>query len=285
MNCDVLEMILNNEILSNLKINGIVKLPNFLSNNNLKIFKNYISKVKPKKSSPESYISKSNNELFYKLLKFEFNKFYKHFCILNFSKEMQMKSISEKYFEKKSYLSMIDGYWSDRNSFNNKTIIPWHTDMAHSGQADVSKIKHFPHPDDISLKFFIYLTDVYTDNGCMSYIPGSHEITRLIRKGIYEKKIEYSPYHKISEIKNFLNRAENEKYIRCLLNKENDLDNFLKKINQLDDLISSKEYDYKMNSGDAIIFDEGIIHRGSKLLYSDRMVLRYIYRPYIKSNV
>ena len=277
-------MIISDKDFRDLKDDGIIKFPNFLPIEELDKFKNFISRVKPKKSSTESYISKSYRELFYKLLKFRFNKFYQHFKILSFSKQAQMLKISEKYFGKTSYLSMIDCYYSDRTNFNNKTIIPWHTDMAHSGECEVSKIKKFPHPDDISLKFFIYLTDVYTDNGCMSYIPGSQEITRLIRKGIYEKKIQYSPYHKISDIKNFLSIKENEKYIRSLL-KKNDLDIFLKKIDCLNDLTPSKEYDYEMKAGDAIIFDEGIVHRGSKLLFTDRIVLRYIFRPFVKSNV
>jgi hypothetical protein len=37
-----------------------------------------------------------------------------------------------------------------------------------------------------------------------------------------------------------------------------------------------------MSAGDAIIFDEGGVHKGSKTLYSERMVLRYLYS--IKKN-
>ena len=32
-----------------------------------------------------------------------------------------------------------------------------------------------------------------------------------------------------------------------------------------------------MNAGDAIIFNEGGVHRGSKTLYNKRMILRYMY--------
>ena len=44
----------------------------------------------------------------------------------------------------------------------------------------------------------------------------------------------------------------------------------------------SNEFDYKMSAGDAVIFDEGGVHKGSKTLYSERMVLRYLYS--IKKN-
>ena len=34
---------------------------------------------------------------------------------------------------------------------------------------------------------------------------------------------------------------------------------------------------YKAPKGDAIVFDEGGVHKGSKSLINDRMVLRYLY--------
>ena len=37
-----------------------------------------------------------------------------------------------------------------------------------------------------------------------------------------------------------------------------------------------------MSAGDAIIFDEGGVHKGSRTLRSERMVLRYLYS--IKQN-
>ena len=63
--------------------------------------------------------------------------------------------------------------------------MPWHTDQAYSGKIDVS---NFNNPDGFFLKIFIYLTDVGPDDGCMSYVQGSHKIGYAIRKAIYEKK-------------------------------------------------------------------------------------------------
>ncbi len=264
-----------------LRKNGIIKIPNFLDTHTLKKFKSFILKEKPAKGTSNSYISKSYRELTYKLLKLDLIKFQSHFFVLKFAKKKKLKNFSQLYFGKKSYLSMIDGYYNDQKKFDNKTIIPWHTDMAHGGQTDVSKIKEFPNPLDVSLKFFIYLSDVYKDNGCMSYVPSSHRITFQIRKGIYENKIDYSPYCNLSEIKSFLKIKKNYNYVAQNLDNSEDLDIFLNKVDNLDDLKGFDDYDYNMRAGDAIIFDEGIVHRGSRLLYTDRIVLRYIYRPYL----
>ena len=45
-----------------------------------------------------------------------------------------------------------------------------------------------------SIKFFFYLTDVYTDNGCLSYIPGSHKIVKEIGSLIFKKEIKYKNF-------------------------------------------------------------------------------------------
>ena len=63
----------------------------------------------------------------------------------------------------------------------------------YDGSAEVINNK-FNIPKKFFLKFFIYLTDVTRNNGCMSYIPESHKIGFEIRKAIYEKKINYQSY-------------------------------------------------------------------------------------------
>ena len=55
------------------------------------------------------------------------------------------------------------------------------------------------------------------------------------------------------------------------------IENFLIKTDFIEKEEESHEFDYNLNAGDAIIFDEGGVHKGSKTLYNDRMVLRYIY--------
>ena len=44
---------------------------------------------------------------------------------------------------------------------------------------------------------------------------------------------------------------------------------------------NNHEFDYSLKAGDAIIFNEGLVHKGSKLLHSDRMILRFHFKPII----
>ena len=93
--------------------------------------------------------------------------------------------IANEIFGRESHLRFIDGYYSKKSE---KEIIPWHVDQAYQG--DEKKSKNFVNPDHYFLKFFIYLTDVKSENGCTSYIPKSHKIAYALRKGIFENKIE-----------------------------------------------------------------------------------------------
>ena len=45
----------------------------------------------------------------------------------------------------------------------------------------------------------------------------------------------------------------------------------------IDENKDTDKYDYSANPGDMIIFDEGGVHRGSKTLKNERVVLRYLY--------
>ena len=65
-----------------------------------------------------------------------------------------------------------------------------------------------------SATFFIYLTGVQSDNGCMCYIPKSHKIVYALKMGILEKKIEYQKFQflkdfrkAISELRSSVARA------------------------------------------------------------------------------
>ena len=60
-----------------------------------------------------------------------------------------------------------DYYYSPINE--NEMVIPWHTDQAYSGAKVVNK---FVDPNKAALKFFFYLTDVDSENGCLGYVPG-----------------------------------------------------------------------------------------------------------------
>ena len=150
--------------------------------------------------------------------------------------------------------------------------MPWHTDQAYSGKIDVS---NFNNPDGFFLKIFIYLTDVGPDDGCMSYVQGSHKIGYAIRKAIYEKKIYYQPYWSIKDFKQII--TVNKKYFDNYFEGTNVIDSFFNKTKDLEKDGNKKDYGYAAKAGSAIIFDEGGIHKGSRPQLNDRMVLRYLY--------
>lgn len=179
--------------------NGVIKLKNFLSSEESKEIKNIIKYYSLPKDHPESVFSSKNKHLIYKLLKFKFKKFSYHLKILRLVKKKELNKIANILFKKNSSLNYIDGYCQP---VSNKDVLPWHTDQAYAG--NIKKFKNFVNPDHYQIKFFIYLTDVGPNNGCMSYIPGSHKISYFIRKGIFLKILKYEPYWMLKDFRNFI---------------------------------------------------------------------------------
>lgn len=268
---------MNFEFKRELKDKGIVKLKNFLNENELKEIRNIIQFYSAFKNTPKSYFSINSKQLFYKILKLNFKKLFHDIKILKLAKTKKLELIADEIFEKKSYLNFIDGYFSP---ISNKPVLPWHTDQAYHGAE--KKTLGFVNPDHFYLKIFIYLTDVNTNNGCMSYIPFSHKVGYAIRKGIFEEKIKYKPYFTLKEFRDFIKHKDNYNYIKDQIQNDTLIEKFLLKTEFIELGKDSNEFDYKMSAGDAIIFDEGGVHKGSKTLYSERMVLRYLYS--IKKN-
>ena len=136
-------------------------------------------------SSGISYYSTNIKLLSYKILKLDFRKLKDDIAILSLAKNKKLNFVSNKIFNKKSYLHFIDAY---HTPVNDKELLPWHTDQAYQGVE--KNYKGFVNPDHVFIKFIIYLTDVDTNNGCTSYIPKSHKLTYAVRKGIFEKAIK-----------------------------------------------------------------------------------------------
>ena len=111
----------------------------------------------------------------------------------------------------------------------------------------------------------------------MSYIPYSHKIGYAIRKGIFEKTLDYKPYYTLNEFRNFLFIKKNRDYIDKFLNDSALVQKFLEKTKFAEENKESEEFDYNLSPGDAVIFNEGGIHKGSKSLINERLVLRYFY--------
>ena len=260
------------ERLDELRNNGIIKIHKFLNsaelNKSLSIIKSYAAP----KGHKDSYFSTSRKHLLYKLVKFNFKKFAEDSFILKLAKEKRLNKLSNKIYGRKSNLKFIDGYYS---KISNKEVLPWHTDQAYHG--DEKKEDGYVNPDHYFLKIFIFLTDVGPDNGCMSYIPTSQKIGYAIRKGIFEKKIKYEPYWSLKDFRKIIKNKNNDNYFNEYFKEKKIIENFLIKTDFIEKEEENHDFDYNLNAGDAIIFDEGGVHKGSKTLYNDRMVLRYIY--------
>lgn len=263
---------MSDELIKELKDKGIIKLENFIAQSELSELSEIVRYYSAPKSSKYSYWSVGVKGLFLKLLLLNFRRFNYNLKLLNFEKKKNLKKFADQYFSNISFLSYVDAYY---NKISNKNIIPWHTDQAYNGEVTPKKIEN---PNNYYLKFFLYLTDIEPDNGCMAYIPGSHKIGYAIRKGIYEKKILYSPYWHLKDIRKIILKKENQMYFNEYFKKNlNVLKTFLDNTEFIEKSNDTLEYDYKLKAGSAIIFDEGGIHRGAKTLKNDRMVIRYFY--------
>ena len=263
---------MNLESIKDFKENGIIKVKNFLEDNELQEIKKIIKFYFSEKGGHRSYFSTNPWMLIKRILKLDFKKFKDDIIILNLAKNKKLNLISNKIFNKKSYLKFIDGYCSP---ISDKDVLPWHTDQAYQGDEKIHG--GFVNPDHAHVKFFLYLTDVGPNNGCTSYIPKSHKLGYSIRKGIFNKTIKYQPYFSLKEFRDFISKKENSDFIKRDLNDENIIEEFLNKTNFMQNKEYSGEFDFSLKAGDAIIFDEGGFHKGSKSLLNERMVLRYLY--------
>lgn len=265
---------MNEKIILEIKEKGIVKIENFLNSNELNNLYRLVYFYSVPKNDPNSYFPVNFKTLILKILKLDFAKFFHSLTLLKLKKEKKLDNIAKNFFNKEVKLKFIDAYYSKKSQ---KAILPWHTDQAYHGKKD---IKDFNNPDNFFLKIFIYLTEVGANNGCMSYVPGSHKIGYAIRKAIFEKKIEYQPYWSLFDFKKILN--ENVTYFENYFNDATIIKNFFKNTENLGKNFENSEdlkFSYKAKAGSAVIFDEGGIHQGSMPYYNDRMVLRYLYSP------
>lgn len=172
---------------------------------------------------------------------------------------------------KSSRLDTIDGYVS---KISLEPVLDWHVDQAYSGRSDVTK---FVNPDYSSIKFFIYLTDVHSNNGCMGYIPFSHRIAYFLKQGILSKNITYSPYWTLKDFRNKVSSKETYNFISNYLSKK-DINEFLEKSDFINKSSDTVNFDLPLLKGGIIIFDEAGVHRGSAPTLEERIVCRFHYK-------
>ena len=132
-------------------------------------------------------------------------------------------------------------------------------------------------PEMVSIKFFFYLSNVFTNNGCLSYLPGSHKIVKEIGRLTYIKEIDYEYYWSLKDLTNLVKKNDIKEKLDRNLGSEV-VENFLCNSDKI--LVDNKKdiFDIPMNKGGLVIFDEFGVHRGSKIENTPRKVIRFFYR-------
>lgn len=263
---------MKNNFAEEIRENGIVKIENFLSLDELKNLSNIIKFYQAPKGDKKSIFITNFKILLIKLLKLDLRKLSDSYQLIKLKKDKQLDIIAKEFFNKQVKLNQIDGYYS---KVDNKDILPWHTDQAYSGKKKPEE--EFIHPDNFNLKFFIYLTNVSPNNGCMSYIAKSHKIGYEIRKAIFNREISYQPYW---SIKDFIEIVKANKTFFIEKIGSGIIENFLEETKIENLMQTTNKFDYSAEAGTMIIFDEGGVHRGSKPSLNDRMVIRYLFSSF-----
>ena len=257
--------------LKDLNDKGFLIKKNVLNKEEVNRIKAIILKQKSGKGGKNSYYPSNYRTLLIKILKFDIERFLSAIFFLKVKKKLELDKFASIFFGERAELTMLDAY---HNPISENDILPWHSDQAYSGKLNVEKINS---PDLFYIKFFFYLTNVSPNNGCTSYIPGSHKITYAVRSCLYEKKIEYQPFWMIKDLVNIIIKKENYNKIKQKLSSEYELTTFLTNAEKCISNNSYSNYDFYAEPGDCFIFNEGGVHKGSNPTKNERVVLRYLY--------
>jgi len=288
------------EISKKIRESGVTLINDFLNTEQFELANSaleYIVKHGIKKDDMQGVFPVFLKSSIIKLLKFEFGKLKKSFLLKKIAKDLQFKQIAEKIFDHEAELHTLDSYYSKKS---NEFVIPWHNDI---GYHDSKFHGYFMEKDDFyaaaastinlkktkvggrGIKFFIYMTDVESENGCMSLIPYSHHIVKVITSLMLEKKIKLESYWHLKDLRALVLKDPIKNLVRDKVGNEK-LNIFLNsseftKQNANANANDTCEFDYKMKKGGAVIFDELVVHRGSAPNKHGRLVLRYHYHKKI----
>ena len=261
------------------KESGVISVNNLLNSEQFNSANNilkYIYDDRTKKGDNQGYFPIILKSIIIKLIKFEFDKIKKSFLLKKIAKELQFKKIAEKFFDSEAKLEAIDSYHNEKSD---KFIIEWHNDLGYEHWKKIEDLN----TDRRGVKFFIHMTDVESENGCLGYIPYSHHIVRATTSLILEKKIDLKAYWKLEDLRSLVSENPVKDLIIDRVGSEK-LNIFLNNSKFIDEGTKDTfEFDNEMEKGGAVIFDEIGVHRGSMPKKNNRLVLRYLYRKKISS--
>ena len=263
-------------ITNSIKKDGFFLIKNFLLDEDLRKLREFLDKDS-KKNSNESFVPVKKIDILKSFFNFDQSTFKRNLFINKIKNKYNLENIATHIIGNNKELYAIDSY---KSKINTGMVLPWHTDQAYSGRKDVSE-SEFVNPEKAAIKFFFYLTDVDSENGCLGYIPGSHNISFYLKKMILEKEIQYSPYWSLEDYRNLLMKNEVKSIILKYLSEE-EIDKFLEYSSFV--IKNNKDtnlFDIEAPQGSLLIFDESGVHRGATLKKSDRLCLRYFFRKKI----
>ena len=288
------------EVCNKVKESGVALVDDFLDTEQFELANNVLKNVRNSeyaKGDRSGYFPVNLRNIIVKLLKFEFGKLKKSFLLKKIAKDLQFKKIAEKIFDHEAELYMLDSYYSKKS---NEFVIPWHNDIGYHDENDkffgfgsTNKDSFYEAADSTinlkksknnygrGIKFFIFMTDVESKNGCMSSIPCSHHIARAITSLILEKKIKLEAYWHLKDLRALVLKNPIKNLLRDKVGNEK-LNIFLNSSEFTEQNAGDTSmFDYKMKKGGAVIFDELVVHRGAEPSKHARLVLRYLYHKKI----
>ena len=270
------------QISNDVKNLGVFSKNDFLDEDDFKfVSKSLIELVKKQK---KIYFPVSLKQFLIKFIKFEFKKSLTSKKLIDISNKLKLKKIASNILGKEAFLETLDCYLSIKS---NKQILEWHNDIGFNpntrSENDFLKeaqatIKNKREGSSRGVKFFVYLTDVKSNNGALGVIPYSHKIVTALTKLIVENKINIKPYWKLKDLREFI-FSKNIKESIIELVKSDELNRFIDYSKFIDN--SEKDtfdFDYEMRKNSVVVFDELCVHSGSAPIENDRLVLRYLYR-------
>ncbi len=272
-----------NHISKEIKEKGVVSVNNFISDNDLE---NILKIVKePKKGSSESYYPTHFRQYLVKFLKLDFKRIHNSLFLKKIANKLNFKKIAEIAFGSKAELQMIDCY---HNKQSNKQILSWHNDIGIKDYNNPNSLKNFYDTAGATfsktsgtargIKFFIYLTDVKSDNGSLAVIPYSAEIVKSVCALILSKKINPASFWTLKNLRDLVKQESVQSLLNEKIQKEK-LHQFLYDTKFIDnETPDTSQFDFNLKKGGAVIFDELSVHRGSAPQKTDRIVLRFIYK-------
>ena len=264
---------IQNDIRKEIKEVGIYKIDKFLNDQDLITVEKILNKYKSEKQNNDSFFYRSRGKfLLEKLVYFQLSKLIDCLTIIRLSKKLKLQDVANNVLGQQTRLTSIDSYFSKKS---NENILDWHLDQAYSGKLNV---ENFVNPDHAALKFFVYLTAVDVNNGSLGYIPKTAKIAYQLKKDIYNKEIKYRPYWSLKDFRNIIKDSKYRKHLEKKIDAT-EIESFLNQTSFIEkDPYDTTKYDYKLDKGGAIIFDESGVHRGSKPNQTDRLVMRFVYK-------